>query len=125
MLRCLLLAIALLAACQPAASTLTPPPVARILNYWLPVEDTLVGETQAWQFVGQAGDAVRLRVLGAGVSLALRGADDAVVPPDIVARFVGAHGGRLEVLADFDHDCCWARDWAQLLRRVPLPEDGP
>ena len=53
------------------------------------------------------------------------GADDAVVPPEIVARFVGAHGGRLELLADFDHDCCWARDWAQLLRRVPLPEGTP
>lgn len=53
------------------------------------------------------------------------GADDAVVPPDIVVRFVGAHGGRLEVLADFDHDCCWARDWTQLLRRAPLQEGEP
>lgn len=53
------------------------------------------------------------------------GADDVIVPPDIVTRFVGANGGELAVLADFDHDCCWARDWAQLLRRVPLQEDGP
>lgn len=53
------------------------------------------------------------------------GADDTVVPPEIVARFVGAHGGRLEVAADFDHDCCWERDWAQLLRRVSLREGEP
>ena len=53
------------------------------------------------------------------------GANDTVVPPEIVARFVGAHGGRLEVLDDFDHDCCWARDWAQLLRRVPSQEGEP
>ena len=53
------------------------------------------------------------------------GADDAVVPAAIVARFVGAHGGKLEVLADFDHDCCWARDWTQLLRRAPLQEGEP
>lgn len=79
MLRCMLAAVVLLAACQPAALTLTPPPVARILNYWQPVEDTLTGETQAWQFVGQAGDAVRLRVLGDGISLALHSADGAAL----------------------------------------------
>ncbi len=53
------------------------------------------------------------------------GADDAVVPAEIIVHFVGAHGGRLEVLADFDHDCCWVRDWAQLLRRVPSQEGEP
>jgi dienelactone hydrolase len=46
------------------------------------------------------------------------GAEDAIVPPAIVARFVQAHGGRMEIIARFDHDCCWARDWADLLRRV-------
>lgn len=53
------------------------------------------------------------------------GADDAVVPADIVARFVRERGGRLEVVAGFDHDCCWERDWASLLRRArtggPVP----
>lgn len=53
------------------------------------------------------------------------GAKDSIVPPAIVARFVGVHGGRLETLADFDHDCCWERDWAQLLRRVPVRETLP
>lgn len=54
-------------------------------------------------------------VVGMKSAVHFAGADDTVVPPDIVARFVRTHGGRLEVVADFDHDCCWGRDWAQLL----------
>lgn len=46
------------------------------------------------------------------------GAGDAVVPPAIVARFVQARGGRMEIIDGFDHDCCWVRDWAELLRRA-------
>lgn len=61
----------LLAACQ-AAPAATPQPIARILNFWQPVSDTLAGADQSWQFVGQAGDAVRLRVLGEGITLTLR-----------------------------------------------------
>lgn len=53
------------------------------------------------------------------------GGRDAIVPPPIVARFVGVHGGRLETLADFDHDCCWERDWAQLLKRLRIRENLP
>ena len=53
------------------------------------------------------------------------GGRDAIVPPSIVARFVGVHGGRLETLADFDHDCCWERDWAQLLKRLRIRESLP
>jgi dienelactone hydrolase len=53
------------------------------------------------------------------------GADDAIVPPDIVARFVRARGGRLEVVAGFNHNCCWTRDWPLLLRRVHTQESAP
>ncbi|MBI5667376.1 MAG: hypothetical protein HZC41_05150 [Chloroflexi bacterium] len=73
MSRPLLLALALLlAACQSAPSP-TPAPVAiaRILNFWQPVSDTLAEADQAWQFVGQTGDVVRLRALGDDVTLAL------------------------------------------------------
>jgi pimeloyl-ACP methyl ester carboxylesterase len=53
------------------------------------------------------------------------GARDEVVPPGIVERFVRRRGGRLEVIAGFDHDCCWARDWAALLRRGGIGERMP
>jgi dienelactone hydrolase len=51
------------------------------------------------------------------------GADDELVPAGIVRRFASVRGGRLEVVPGFDHDGCWARDWPQLLRRVPAMEN--
>jgi hypothetical protein len=46
------------------------------------------------------------------------GANDTIVPPGIIERFVQSHGGRLETVAGFDHNCCWARDWRRLLSRA-------
>ena len=46
------------------------------------------------------------------------GADDNIVPVGIVERFVRSHGGRLETVAGFDHNCCWVRDWPRLLSRA-------
>lgn len=43
------------------------------------------------------------------------GARDEVVPPSVVKRFVDTHGGRLLIMDDFDHDCCWAEAWPTLL----------
>ena len=53
------------------------------------------------------------------------GARDQVVPARIAERFVQRHGGRLEVIPDFDHDCCWARDWPGLLRGADILEGKP
>lgn len=53
------------------------------------------------------------------------GGEDAVVPPAIVEAFVHRRGGRLESVADFDHDCCWARDWPVLLRRAGMEDMAP
>ena len=53
------------------------------------------------------------------------GGRDAVVPPAVVETFVRRHGGRLELIADFDHDCCWARDWPGLLKRADTLEGKP
>lgn len=52
------------------------------------------------------------------------GDSDRTVPPAIVEHFVRAKGGRIEVVAGFDHECCWARDWSQLLERARTPENG-
>lgn len=53
------------------------------------------------------------------------GEADEVVPPDIVAEFARRRGGRLETFAGFDHDCCWARNWPELLRRTRIQERMP
>lgn len=46
------------------------------------------------------------------------GAEDTIVPPVIAERFAAAKGGRRRVVAGFDHQCCWARDWARLLEET-------
>ena len=43
------------------------------------------------------------------------GEKDKAVPSAIVEHFVKARGGRVAVVPGFDHECCWARDWAALL----------
>ncbi len=49
------------------------------------------------------------------------GARDAVVAPVTIAAFmVPMKKARVIAKADFDHDCCWARDWRELLRHSCL-----
>lgn len=43
------------------------------------------------------------------------GGRDSVVPPRLVAIFAARTGGNLHEVPDFDHQCCWSRDWRQLL----------
>lgn len=50
------------------------------------------------------------------------GGRDGIVPALIVERFVQRKGGRMEIIAGFDHDCCWVRDWPALLRRATIQE---
>lgn len=46
------------------------------------------------------------------------GGKDTVVPPDVVRGFARRTGGRLRVVEDFDHQCCWSRDWPRLLEEA-------
>src|SRR5690349_13575273 len=90
----LLLLLICLAACAPAPE---PTPVAladapnRILEVWDTVSDTLDApfEAQPYQFVGQQGDAIHLRMESdnAGVTLALQAPDGSVL----------AHGSDMRV----------------------------
>lgn len=50
------------------------------------------------------------------------GANDRTVPAAVVETFVRRKGGRIESIPGFDHECCWARDWAKLLARVTVEE---
>lgn len=47
----------------------------------------------------------------AAPALHLAGADDRVVPPGIIARHVRKHGGRLQIVEGFGHECCWESGW--------------
>lgn len=46
------------------------------------------------------------------------GSEDRTVPPAVVERYIRRAGGRMEVLPGYDHECCWARDWRDLLHRA-------
>lgn len=48
-------------------------------------------------------------------ALHLVGADDRLVPPEVAVHFVARHGGRLELLPGFDHNCCWLAHWPSIL----------
>lgn len=43
------------------------------------------------------------------------GGSDNIVPPRLVAIFAARTGGNLHEVPDFDHECCWSRDWRRLL----------
>ncbi len=51
----------------------------------------------------------------------LAGGQDEVVPPAVIlafARRLGPAGlERVVLIPEFDHHCCWLRDWPELLRR--------
>ena len=46
------------------------------------------------------------------------GGRDDIVPPRLVAVFAARSGGRLRELPEFDHQCCWSRDWPRLLEEI-------
>lgn len=46
------------------------------------------------------------------------GGKDKVVPFSIIQHFVSARGGQAYQAPDFDHQCCWSRDWPKLLEFV-------
>ncbi len=43
------------------------------------------------------------------------GSDDNNVPYQQLSAFVARHGGESQVLAGFDHHCCWREHWPDLL----------
>jgi pimeloyl-ACP methyl ester carboxylesterase len=46
------------------------------------------------------------------------GSADRVVPPGVVAGFAASSGGTLRLVPEFDHQCCWSRDWRRLLEET-------
>ncbi len=68
-------------------------------------------------------DAPRLAALP---QLHIAGARDTVVPPEIIRGFLQHEGpnahGRVIVVPEADHMCCWAEHWPDLRRLFPTPE---
>ncbi len=81
-----------------------------------------LGKWAAWHDVSPLGASLDPAELGENVrlprSVHFVGADDRIVPLAIVESFIRRKGGRIERVPGFDHGCCWARDWATLLRRA-------
>lgn len=50
------------------------------------------------------------------------GGKDRIVPASVVEKFIYRKGGRMETISGFDHDCCWVRDWVELLGHVSARE---
>ena len=49
------------------------------------------------------------------------GTRDEIVPPQTIAAFLAPmKKARVITRADFDHECCWARDWRELVRQSCL-----
>lgn len=48
-------------------------------------------------------------------SLHFVGGRDSVVPGEVIAPFAEKIGARVRLVPDFDHECCWSRDWQQLM----------
>lgn len=43
------------------------------------------------------------------------GGRDRIVPPHLIEHFAHATAGRIMILPEQAHDCCWAREWPRLL----------
>ena len=47
------------------------------------------------------------------------GTDDDIVPVSIVELFAISQGGHVQKIKGYDHECCWTRNWLQLLKESP------
>ena len=100
-----------------ALLAMTRPDVAGVVTIAAPVS---VAEWTRWHdasaLTGSLDPASLNHPLPAALHLV--GGKDDVVPPTVVRGFVTRSGGRMRVLDDFDHECCWSRDWQRLLEEI-------
>ncbi len=50
------------------------------------------------------------------------GGRDQIVPPMLIKTPAKRLGGRVEIVEDFDHVCCWERKWPEILNRISTYE---
>lgn len=79
-----------------------------------------VAEWTSWHRVTPLTESLDPGMQGGSLPRAVHfvGGKDAVVPPRVVRGFARRSGGRLRIVDDFDHQCCWSRDWRRLLEET-------
>lgn len=79
-----------------------------------------VAEWTAWHdvspLIGSLDPASQ--TVGFPPSIHFVGERDGVVPREVVAPFAKKIGGRVRLMPDFDHECCWSRDWRRLMEEI-------
>ncbi len=92
--------------------------VDRLITVAAPVA---VAEWAAWHkltpLIGSMDPVMAVKVPLSNSVHFVGGRDD-VVPAKLVASSLPRIGGRLREVAEFDHRCCWSRDWARLLEET-------
>lgn len=78
-----------------------------------------LGEWTSWHGVSELTGSLDPLAAAATLppGLHFSGGKDKTVPTAILRRFTQRHGGRAVEIADFDHECCWSRDWRKLLQQ--------
>jgi len=70
--------------------------------------------------------AGRRQTLASVPQVHLVGAQDRIMPPDLARQFISTYSSetpvRLLVMPDYDHACCWARQWPRLWREELVPK---
>lgn len=85
-----------------------------------------VGEWVAWHGASSLMGSLDPALLGTDThlppSVHFVGGNDKTVPVPVVESFVRHMGGWVVIVPGFDHECCWARDWAKLLEHPKVRE---
>lgn len=85
-----------------------------------------VGEWVAWHGASSLTGSLDPASLGADThlppSVHFVGSNDKTVPVPIVESFIRHMGGEMVIVPGFDHECCWAHDWAKLLEHPKIRE---
>lgn len=52
------------------------------------------------------------------IQIHLIGEIDTIVPPSVIYSFTDIHGGQVWRYSDFDHACCWEKEWPTILSQI-------
>jgi pimeloyl-ACP methyl ester carboxylesterase len=90
------------------------PDVVRLVTVAAPLA---LNEWAAWHDLTPFADTTDPMLAQSKLPMGIHwvGGQDKIVPVGIVEKFVQSKGGRMRIAPGYDHECCWARDWASLI----------